>query len=83
MQTNNNKNFEIMFLSNKKKMKKEAEKLKLSKETQELWDMFKNVHQKLSLKSHLNMKEKIKLQEISPMLAKHCKLKGTFDMITS
>ena len=50
-----------MFLFKKKKMEKDAKKMK---ETEELWDKFQNVHNKvysvkLSLKSYLNVKKEI------------------------
>ena len=75
-----------MFSSKKKKLEKEAQKLKLIKETQDHWENFQNVHNKvyseqLSLKSLLNVKEEMKLREMPLMRSKHCKLKETPDMM--
>jgi hypothetical protein len=52
-----------MFSSKKRKMEKDAKKLELIKKTQDHWEKFQNVHNKvysvrLSLKSLLNAKEK-------------------------
>ena len=68
-------------------MEKDAQKLQLIKDTQELWDQFQDVHNnvysvKLILGSLIHMKEDIKLQVMPPMLYKYCKLRGTFDMVT-
>ena len=70
-----------MFSFKKKKMEKDAKKMKLIKETQELWDKFQNVHNKvysvkLSLKSLLNVKKEIKSKEMPQMLSKYCKKRG-------
>ena len=67
-----------MFSFKKKKMEKDAKKLKLIEETQEMWDKFQNVHNKvysvkLSLKSLLNVKKEIKSKEMPLMLSKYCK----------
>ena len=70
-----------MFSFKKKKMEKDAKKLELIKETQEMWDKFQNVHNKvysvkLSLKSLLNVKKEIKSKEMPLMLSKYCKKRG-------
>ena len=62
-------------------MEKDAKKLELIKETQEMWDKFQNVHNKvysvkLSLKSLLNVKKEIKSKEMPLMLSKYCKKRG-------
>ena len=64
-----------MFSFKKKKMEKDAKKMK---ETQELWDKFQNIHNKvysvkLSLKSLLNVEEEIKSKDMPLMLYKYCK----------
>ena len=75
-----------MFSSKKKKLEKEAKKLELIKQTQDHWENFQNVHNKvysvkLSLKSLLNVREEMKLKEMPLMRSKYCKLKGTPDMM--
>ena len=59
-------------------MEKDAKKMKLFKETQELWDKYQNVHNKvysvkLSLKSLLNVEKEIKSKDMPLMLYKYCK----------
>ena len=77
------KNFAVMFSFKKKKMEKKAKKIK---ETQELWDKYQNVHNrvysvKLSLKSLLNVKKEIKSKEMPPILSKSGKQQGTDDIV--
>ena len=57
-----------MFLSKKKRIEKEALKLEIRKNTENIWDQFENVHQmtysiKLSLNSLSDVNEEVKLQE--------------------
>ena len=75
-----------MFSFKKKKVEKDAKKMKLIKETQELCDKFQNVHNKvysvkLSLKSLLNAKEEIKVKEMPLMRSKYLKQKGLNDTV--
>ena len=75
-----------MFSFIEKRKKKNAKKLKLIEETQELWAKFKNIHNKvysikLSLKALRNVDEEIRLQEMPPMLYNYCKHKGTNQMV--
>ena len=74
-----------MFSFMKKRMGISTKKLKFFEETQEIWEKFNKLHNrvyfaKLSLKSLLDIKDEIKLQEMPPMLMKYCKLKGTYQM---
>ena len=75
-----------MFSFIEKRKKKNAKKLKLIEETQELWAKFRNIHNKvysikLSLKNLRNMEEEIRVQEMPPMLYNYCKRKGTNQMV--
>ena len=75
-----------MFLSKKKRIEKEALKLEIRKNTENIWDQFENVHQmtysiKLSLNSLSDVNEDVKLQEMPPLLYKYCKRQGTNDML--
>ena len=68
-----------MFSFKKRKMEKDAKKIK---EAQELWDKFQNIHNKvysvkLSLKSLVNVKKEIESKEMPPMLSKSGKKRGT------
>ena len=72
-----------MFSFKKKKMPKNAKKIK---ETKELWDKFQNVHNKvysvkLSLKSLLNTKKEIRSKEMPPMLSKSGKQRRTNERV--
>ena len=67
-------------------MEKAAKKLQLIPYTQELWDKFQSVHNKIysvktSLKPLFNIKKEIKLQEMPELFFKYCKLNGTNAMI--